>query len=103
LLKIDSALTLISRAGRDDADRFFFAILILYEIYVNDQQDRSFHGSDGVPPLFASHEAILAENRAGVIENERGSLEGDADALPLVDPVLFAVPRKSHRIVIQKV
>src|ERR1022692_4019539 len=41
LLNIDSALTLISFAGRDDADGFFFAIFILHAMYVDDQQQRS--------------------------------------------------------------
>src|ERR1035438_1020624 len=40
LLKIDSALTLISFAGRDDADSFFFAIVTLHAICVDDQQHR---------------------------------------------------------------
>src|ERR1019366_1262115 len=38
LLNIDSALTLISFAGRDDSDGFFFAIFILRARYVNNQQ-----------------------------------------------------------------
>src|ERR1035441_1514216 len=45
----------------------------------------------------AIHDAILAEDYVGIIENQRSTLERDATALPLVDPVLFAVPLKSHR------
>src|ERR1700682_769972 len=59
LLNIDSALTLISFAGRDDADGFFFAIFILHAIYVDNQRHRSLYGSNGVPPLFAGHDAFL--------------------------------------------
>ena len=54
-------------------------------------------GSNSVPPLFAIHDAILAEDYVGIIENQRCTLECDATVLPLVDPVLFAVPLKSHR------
>ena len=45
----------------------------------------------------AIHDAILAEDYVGIIENQRSTLERDATVLPLVDPVLFAVPLKSHR------
>jgi hypothetical protein len=53
-----------------------------------------------VPPLFAIHDAILAEDYVGIIENQRRTFERDATVLPLVDPVLFAVPLKSHRYTI---
>jgi hypothetical protein len=68
LLNIDSALTLINFAGRDDADGFFFAIFILPEIYVDNQQHGPRGGSNGMPPLFASHDAILAEDYLGIVE-----------------------------------
>src|ERR1700687_2519827 len=55
LVNIDSALTLISFAGRDDAAGFFFAVFILRAIYVDNQQHRPLYGSYGVPPLFAGH------------------------------------------------
>ena len=61
LLNIDSALTLISFAGRDDSDGFFFAIFILRARYLNNQQHSRLCGSNSVPSLFASHDAILAE------------------------------------------
>src|SRR5216683_139545 len=77
LLNIDSALTLISFAGRDDADGFFFAISILHAIYVDDQKHRPLRGSNGVPTLFAFYNAILAEDHVGVIENECRTLEPD--------------------------
>src|ERR1035441_9245932 len=92
VLNIDSALTLTSFAGRDDADGFFFAIFILHAIYVDNQQHRPLHGSNGVPSLFASHDAILTENYVGIIENECRTLESDATVLLLVDPVLLTVP-----------
>ena len=38
---------------------FFFAIFILHAIYVDNQQDRLRRGSNGVPPLFASHDVIV--------------------------------------------
>ena len=78
LLKIDSALTLISFAGRDDADSFFFAIVPLHAVCVDDQQHRPLGGSNSVPPLFAIHDAILAEDYVGIIENQRSTLERDA-------------------------
>src|ERR1039458_6305218 len=87
LLNIDSALTLISFAGRDDASGFFFAIFILHAISGDDQQQRSLYGSNGKPPLFASHDAILAEHCLGIVENQCRNLERDATVLPLVDPV----------------
>src|SRR5260370_26663889 len=80
LLNIDSALTLISFSGRDDTDGFFFAIFILHAIYVDNQQDRLRCGSNGVPALFASHDAILAEDYVG-IENECSNLQNYANAL----------------------
>jgi hypothetical protein len=97
LLNIDSALTLIRFAGRDDADGFFFAIFILHAIYVDDQQQRPLYGSNGMPPLFASHDAILAEHCLGIVENQCRNLERDATVLTLVDPVLIAVPFESRR------
>src|ERR1035441_3142093 len=97
LLNIDSALTLMSFAGRNDADDFFFAIFILRAIYVNNQEHRPLYGSNGVPLLFASYDAILAEDYARIIENECLTLESDSTVLLLVDPVLFTVPFKSHR------
>src|ERR1017187_9974642 len=97
LLNIDSALTLIRFAGRDDADGFFFAIFILHAIYVDDQQQRPLYGSNAMPPLFASHDAVLTEHRLGIVENECRNLERDATVLQLVDPILLAVPFESHR------
>src|ERR1017187_7180301 len=64
LLNIDSALTLTSFAGRDDADVFFFAICMLHTIHVDDQQHRPLYGSNDVPPLFAIHDAIAAVSNA---------------------------------------
>jgi len=68
----------MSFAGRDDADGFFFAIFILHAIYVDNQQHRPLYGSNGVPPLFAGHDAILTEDYVGIIENECRTLESDA-------------------------
>src|ERR1017187_10311715 len=96
LLNIDSALTLISFAGRDDSDDFFFAISILHARYVNNQQNRPLCGSNGVPPLFAGHDAILTENYVGIVENQCRTLESDATVLMLVDSVLFTVPFEPH-------
>ena len=69
LLNIDSALTLTSFAGRDDADDFFFTIFILHSVYVNVQQHSPFRGSHGVPPLFAIHNAIPVEDYVRIVEN----------------------------------
>src|ERR1035441_6856214 len=66
LLNIDSALTLISFAGRDDSDGLFFAIFILRARYVNNQQHSRLCGSNSVPSLFASHDAILTETSAAL-------------------------------------
>jgi len=88
LLNTDSALTLISFSGRADADGFFFAIFILHAIYVDNQQDRLRCGSNGVPPLFARHDAILAEDCLGIVENECSGLECYATVLKLVNPVV---------------
>ena len=56
------------------------------------QEHRPLYGSNGVPRLFASHDAILAEDYARIIENECRTLESDSTVLLLVDPVLFTVP-----------
>src|SRR5271157_2782995 len=100
LLKIDSALTLTSFAGRDNADDLFFAIVILHAIGVHDQQHRPLRGSNSVPPFVAIHDAILVEDYVGIVENQRRALKRDATVFPLVDPVLFAVPLKPHRYTI---
>src|ERR1035437_6707272 len=81
LLKIDSALTLISFAGRDDTDDLFFAIVVLRAQFVDDQQHRPLRGSNSVPPLFAIHDAILAEDYFGIVENQRRTLKRDATVL----------------------
>ena len=57
LLKIDSALTLISFAGRDDANGFFFVMFILHAIDVDNQKQRARSHPYGVSPLFARHDA----------------------------------------------
>ena len=81
LLNIDSALTLISFAGRDDAYGFFFVMFILLAIRVYNQQHRARCGSYGVPPLFAHHDAVLAEDCLGIAENKRRALESEAAVL----------------------
>ena len=95
LLNIDSALTLIRFASRDDADDPFFAILISYSICVDDKQHRFPCGSNCVPPLRASRSAILSEDCVQVVENQSGSFKVDA-MLASVQPVLFAVPFEPH-------
>src|SRR5580692_768015 len=77
LLNIDSALTLISFARRDDADGFLFVIFILHTIHVDDQEHGTRHG--------------------WIHENERRTLESDAIVLLLIEAVLFSVPFKPHR------
>ncbi len=54
-------------------------------------------GSYGVPPPFACHDPVVAENCVGIVENKRGGLEREAVVLLLVDPVLFTVPFEPHR------
>src|ERR1700722_13122932 len=78
LLKIDSALTLVSFAGPDDTDRFFFVMFILHAIDVNNQQPRAGCGPYAVPPLLAGHDAVLAENCIGIVENKCCALECEA-------------------------
>jgi len=68
---------------------------------VDNQQHRRLYDSNGVPPLFASHDAILAEDCVGIVENKRRSFKRDAVVLQLVDPVLSL--SHSNRIVIQNV
>ena len=97
LLNIDSALTLISFAGRDDADGFFFVMFILQAIDVDNQQHRARRHSYGVPPLFAGHYAVLAEDCMGIVEHKGRALETKAVVFLFVDPVLFGVPLKPHR------
>ena len=70
---------------------------MLHAIYVNDQHHGPLSGSYGVPPLFATHDAVLAEDYMGIVKNVCRTLERDATVIQLVDPVLFAVPFKSHR------
>ena len=98
LLNIDSALTLIRFAGRDNPDRiFFFVIFILHAIHVDDQQHSPVHSSNRVPTLFAIHDTICADDYARIIENKRCSFERDASVLFLVDPIFRTVPFKPHR------
>jgi len=97
LLNIDSALTLISFAGRDDTDGFFFVIVILHAIRVDNQQERVCRHSYGVPPLFARHDAVLAEHCMRIVEHTGRALETEAVVFLFVDPVLFGVPFKPHR------
>jgi hypothetical protein len=44
------------------------SFLFLHAIYVDNQQHRPLGGSNGVPPLFASHDAILAEHYLGSLK-----------------------------------
>jgi hypothetical protein len=97
LPNIDSALTLTRFAGRDNTDGFFFAIFILHATHVDDQKHGTFDGSNGVPPLLAGFDAILAEHCVGIIENKCRGLERDTAVFQLVDPVLFAVPLEPLR------
>src|ERR1700689_4360035 len=78
LLKIDSALTLISFAGRDDTDGFFFIMFILHAIDVSNQQHGAGCDSDGVPPLLTGHDAVFAEDYVGIVENKCRTLECEA-------------------------
>ena len=59
-------------------------------------------GRDGVPSLFARHDAVFAEGYAGIVENKRRTGKGEAavSLLPrlfLINPVLLTVPLKPHR------
>jgi hypothetical protein len=96
LLNIDSALTIISFAGRDDADGFFFAMFTLHAIYVDYQQNCPLYGANGVPSLLAVDDSIFAERCMGIVEDQGGGLKRDT-VLLLVDPVLLGIPFKSHR------
>jgi hypothetical protein len=42
-----------------------------------------------VPPLFATHDAVLAEDYMGIVKNVCRTLERDATVIQLVDPVSF--------------
>ena len=68
---------------------------------MNNQKHRSLNGSYSVPPLLASHDAILAEDHVWIVEQARRALECDAPMLLLVDTVLFTI--HSNRTVIQNV
>src|SRR5260370_26447568 len=96
LLNIDSALTPFGFAGRDDAYGFFRVIFILHAVYVDNQQHSARRGTDGVPPLLAIHDAVLAQNFAGIVENKRRALEREAVVLLQVDAVLFTIPVTLH-------
>jgi hypothetical protein len=97
LLKIDSALTLVCFARRDDADVFFFLIWRLHAIHMDNQRHSAQSSPYGIPPLFALNNAALAENSEWIVENKGGRFECEATVLPPVDPVLFIVPLKMHR------
>jgi len=84
-------------AGRDDADGFFFAMFTLRAIHRDYQQDGRLHGTNGVPPLFACDDSVLAEDGSRIVEYQRRAFEGDAIVFPLVAPVLLAVLFKPHR------
>src|SRR5437588_9802627 len=53
LLNLDSALTLFSFSGREDADGFFFAIFILHAISVYNSSKKSAAVSNAMPPCFS--------------------------------------------------
>jgi hypothetical protein len=63
LLKIDSALTLISFPRRDDADGFF-AIDSVLTVNMNDQKKSCRDGTDHMPSLFSLDNTILDQNYA---------------------------------------
>src|ERR1035437_3182508 len=97
LLNIDSALTLISFAGRDDADGFFFVMFILQAI------TWTTNSTAPVAIPMACHRcspatiAVLAEDCMGIVEHKGRALETEAVVFLFVDPVLFGVPFKPHR------
>jgi hypothetical protein len=74
---------------------------MLHAIRVDDQQHRPIGGSNGVPPLFAIHNAILAEDNVGIVKDQCRALERDATVSLLVDAVFSAVPLESHRYTIR--
>jgi hypothetical protein len=78
LLNIESALTLISFAGRDDPDGFFFAMFTLHAIYVDYQQNRLLYGANGVLSLLAIDDSIFAERHVEIVEDQSGGLKRDA-------------------------
>src|SRR5437588_11092534 len=53
LLNLDSALTLFSFSGREDADGFFFAIFILHAISVYNSLKKSAAVSNAMLPCFS--------------------------------------------------
>jgi hypothetical protein len=70
LLKIASALTLISFSGRDDSDDFFGIVLFLFfPIYVNDNQRRASNQPDRVPALLACLiDTVLNQDPVRIVE-----------------------------------
>jgi hypothetical protein len=92
---------LVRFAGRDDAYGFFFVILILHAIDVDNQQHRAGCGSYGVPPLFACHDPVLAENCVGIVENKRGRLDARPSCFCWL--IRFFSPSHSNRTAIQNV
>jgi hypothetical protein len=68
---------------------------------VNNQQHRPLYGSNGVPPLFAGHDAILAEDYLGIIENESRTLKAMPPCFCWL--IRFFSMSHSNRIAIQNV
>jgi hypothetical protein len=89
LLNIDSALTLIGFAGRDDADDFFLVMFILQTIDVDNQQQRACRHSYGRATAVRPPRWVLAEDCVGIVEHKRRALETEAAVFLFVDPVPF--------------
>jgi hypothetical protein len=66
-------------------------MVVLRPIYVHHQEYGAFRGSYGVPPLFALHDAILAEDHVRVVEDKRRTHERETTVFLPVD-LLLKIP-----------
>ena len=60
-------------------------------IHVDDQQHQALRGPHGGPPRLARHDAVLAEDCIGVVENKRRAFKCDTAVFLLVCAVLLNV------------
>jgi histidinol-phosphate aminotransferase len=94
LLNIDSALTLISLARRDDADDFFAIDVLAADVH--DQQESRRDGPNRMPSPFALNHAVFDQNDARIVEHASRGFEVQPAVLLLVNPTFLCIPFEAN-------